>query len=253
MLTSILGTGSNAGTLETLISQFTAAAMTPASAGPVLDIGPVSEGSNVGFTAYHFQPAALAQEEDFDINLAAYDSAQNLAISTWDTSTSMWEALYYPPSVTNAFATYPPLALPAPFGYIELSGEPIDMVSVPPAVYTTPQVTPLVISPSRSVTVNYYPGNYFCNGGSGPDTTNGCQGDVNLTFSGGTPPYTFYGTSGSCYAGVYTYGSHTNATGAQVIPSQFGGSSGGYCAGAVTDSSSPPQSVTISVTAIGAQ
>ncbi len=127
----------------------------------------------------------------------------------------------------------------------------------------TVSVTVIASGPPMSLSVAnpfYFPyvdGNsfsgppYFCNGGGGPVFDNSCSGMVNVTISGGVPPYYFGGMSGNCGAGIFPlpgYGAYYSGlgyqvTGVQVIPSQFdkaifGGPAGpgNGCSGPIYDS-----------------
>jgi hypothetical protein len=109
-----------------------------------------------------------------------------------------------------------------------ITGVITTMVSLP---------SPLTLS-QNTVTFGIIPTNVGCNSNSGPDTNNNCAGDITVTISGGTPPYSFGGTSGSCNAGVYHLPAGStgtrDVTGIQITISQFGTGTG-TCSGNVTD------------------
>jgi hypothetical protein len=93
-------------------------------------------------------------------------------------------------------------------------------------------------------------GNVGCNGFGGPDTNSNCANDVTVAISGGVPPYSFSGTSGSCLAGVYNLNPPNDAGQIQITVSQFG-TGGGVCTGGISDSAG--NNINLVVNDLGAQ
>ena len=83
---------------------------------------------------YAFSPPALAVQGAGSANLAAYDSALNIALSTWDAGTSMWEVQFSPPASTSAILSRRAAASPAS-GTSSWPGSPVSLAAVPATVF----------------------------------------------------------------------------------------------------------------------
>ncbi len=124
---SQVATGSNAGNPVVLVSQFGSVfSGTPNS--PLVGIAGATP------QTYAFSPPALAVQGAGNANLAAYDSALNIALSTWDAGTSMWEVQFFPPASTSAILQSSSGGVTG-FGYIELAGQPVSLAAVPATVF----------------------------------------------------------------------------------------------------------------------